>query len=111
VGGRRKLIVKNITKKLDNSGRAVIIITLKQANLERKNEMKKFEANTEISARSICDHECIFEATVLKRTAKTVTIKYRGEEKRCKIHVDSYDGGEYIFPMGQYSMAPIMRAR
>lgn len=71
--------------------------------------MKKFEANQEIKARSICDSNCVFEAVVVKRTAKTVTINLRNEEKRVKIYTDD-DGVEFIFPFGQYSMAPIMRA-
>ncbi len=69
----------------------------------------KFKANQEIKARSICDHNCIWTAKVLKRTAKMVTIEIDGEVKRCKIQ-DMGDGREFIFPKGQYSMAPVMWA-
>ena len=71
--------------------------------------MNTFTQGQALSNRSICDSNCIFTGTVLKRTAKTVTISSRGEEKRCKIHI-SEDGGEFIFPYGRYSMAAIFRA-
>lgn len=71
--------------------------------------MYKFKVNQELSTRSTCNYDCIFKATVIKRTAKTITITSREGEKRCKIH--SNNEGEYIFPYGRYSMAPIFRAR
>jgi len=71
--------------------------------------MNQFTANQEVSTRSSCNSDCIFEGTILKRTAKTVTVKSMGDTKRCKIHMED-DGSEYIFPYGQYSMAPIFRA-
>jgi len=60
-----------------------------------------------LTARSACDYDCIFEVEEIKRTAKTVTIKYRGEQRRCKIH--TICGEQYIFALGQYSMAPMFR--
>lgn len=71
--------------------------------------MNRFTLGQELSESSICDHECIYTATVLKRTAKTVTIAVRGKSKRCKIHNDQ-EGDEFIFPFGQYSMAAIFSA-
>ena len=76
---------------------------------EGNNMAKQFKENQELSARSICDYNCIFTATVIKRTAKTVTIKIRGDQKRCKIQSDN-DGNEFIFPLGRYSMAPTFKA-
>ena len=71
--------------------------------------MKQFTVNQQLSSRSICNHECVFEGKVLRRTAKTVTINTRMEgKKRCKIHIS--DEGEFIFPFGRYSMATIFRA-
>lgn len=70
----------------------------------------KFEIGKKYATRSICNHDCIFEVEVLKRTAKTVTIcEYGHEVKRVKVHVDT-DGREFIFPHGQYSMAAVIRA-
>lgn len=71
--------------------------------------MKTFTTNQQLSTRSICDHDCIFEGVIVKRTAKTVTINTRMKgEARCKIHLN--DEGEFIFPFGRYSMAPVFRA-
>ncbi len=59
-------------------------------------------------SRSICDHNCLFELFVIKRTAKTATIRYNGEIRRTKIKVDC-SGFEYLRP-DDYSMAPIFKA-
>ncbi|MBE9515952.1 MAG: hypothetical protein IME93_03125 [Proteobacteria bacterium] len=72
--------------------------------------MNTFTTGQQLSARSICDHDCVFEGQVLKRTAKTVTINTRMKGvSRCKVHNDE-QGNEFIFPYGRYSMAPIFRA-
>lgn len=72
--------------------------------------MIKFEEGQTLATSSICNSECIFEAKILKRTAKTVTIEMYGREvKRCKVYTDNPEG-EYIFPHGHYSMATIFRA-
>lgn len=71
--------------------------------------MNTFTENQKLSTPSIGNSDCIFTGIVIKRTAKTVTIKTDMEgEKRCKIH--NNDEGEFIFPFGQYSMCPTFRA-
>jgi hypothetical protein len=71
--------------------------------------MKQFTTGQKLKARSICDHDCIFTGTVIKRTTKTVTIKTDMQGvKRCKIH--NRGEGEFIYPFGQYSMSPTFRA-
>lgn len=71
--------------------------------------MNTFTNGQALSTRSIGDSNCIFTGTVIKRTAKTVTVNTRMEgEKRCKIHTN--DEGEFIFPFGRYSMCPVFRA-
>ena len=67
--------------------------------------MNKFEVGKQYSTRSICDYDCIFSITVLKRTAKTITT----ERGRTKVHV-SGDGSEYVMPWGKYSMCPVFVA-
>lgn len=62
-----------------------------------------------LTARSACDHNCVFIANVLTRSSKSVTVEVDGKKKRCKIHI-GHDGVEFIYAMGQYSMAPIFRA-
>ena len=74
------------------------------------NEIKRFEINKEYFTRSACDHECIFNTTILRRTAKTVTIKdaLNKQPVRRKIHI--YDNAEAIFHVGKFSMAPVINA-
>lgn len=72
----------------------------------------KFKVGQKLKARSICDSNSFFEAEVLKRTDKTVTIKFQNKEKRCKVHVHENinEGNEFIFPAGRYSMCPVFQA-
>lgn len=72
--------------------------------------MSVFEAGQFLETRSACSHDCIYQAKVIKRTEKTVTIETRGEKKPKRVKIHIFDGVECIFPFGQYSMAPIMRA-
>lgn len=73
-----------------------------------------FEVGKVYGTRSICDSNTIFRYEVLKRTAKTITIRsvYRnghyGEPKRRGVY--SYDGVESCKPEGTYSMCPVIRA-
>ena len=60
--------------------------------------------------RSVCNSECIFKITIIKRTEKTVTIdEGNGKTKRCKIYTDMRNA-EAIYPYGIYSMCPIIDA-
>jgi len=46
--------------------------------------------------------------TVISRTEKTMMIKIYNEIKRVKISI--YENKEQCYPLGKYSMAPIMDA-
>jgi hypothetical protein len=72
--------------------------------------MSKFENATTYTGRFITDADAVLEVRVIKRTAKTVTFvhPHTGDDTRAKIH--NNDDGEFFFPMGQYSMAPVIRA-
>lgn len=71
--------------------------------------MTKFKPGKSYTSRSVCDSDCMFSITVIKRTARTIAISSRNEDvKRCKIHNDA--DGEFVFAFGRYSMAPIFRA-
>lgn len=74
--------------------------------------MKQFEVGKTYSMRSIGDHDCVWTYTVIARTAKTITISDGREEKRCIVckGISEMNGQEIIFPLGQYSMAPRLRA-
>lgn len=69
--------------------------------------MAIFEVGKKYYATSACDHNCVFVVEIVKRTAKTVTFRRNGQERRAKIYTDS--NGEYIVPE-RYSMAPVFRA-
>ena len=72
---------------------------------------RQFEIGQTYSCRSICDHECIFEFTVTKRTAKFVTLENRhGRIRRAGVRVSEYDNAEMCYPMGNYSMCPVITA-
>jgi len=73
--------------------------------------MKQFTVGQKLSTRSICDSNCIFTGIVLKRTAKTVTVKTQiAGVKRCKIYT-SYNGSEeMVYPHGHFSMAPTFQS-
>lgn len=74
--------------------------------------IKTFETGKTYRMRSIGDHNCAWTYTVLKRTAKTVTITDGDEVKTCRINqMDSeFHGAESIYPLGRYSMCPRLGA-
>lgn len=67
--------------------------------------MTAFETGKTYKTRSICDSNCWFTITVVSRTARTIKT-----EKGKTLRVGTYDGAEFVKPMGSYSMAPIIRA-
>ena len=74
--------------------------------------MTKFEAGKTYFMRAIGDHECVWKYTVTKRTASTVTLDNGKETILCKINkkVSEWNNTESVFPLGRYSMAPVLRA-
>ena len=73
--------------------------------------MVKFIVGNTYRMNSICDHNCVWAAIVLKRTAQFVTLKIAGDRYpvRCKVRV--YENMEECAPLGRYSMSPLLRAR
>jgi len=69
--------------------------------------MIKFEVGKSYSAKSVCDHNCVFSIEVTKRSSKMITYIYNGTEKRSKVR--EFEGNECVIP-DNYSMAPIFRA-
>lgn len=70
--------------------------------------MNTIQPNTTITAKSICDADCIFTAQVLERKGNFVTVKVQGEVSRKKISLDM-DGNEVVYALGKYSMCPVFR--
>ena len=81
---------------------------MKAAN--SNNASGKFFVGQELSAKSICNSDCVFKATVLKRTAKFVTLQMEGENEAVRVGITTTDGVERVWPLGRYSMAPSFRA-
>lgn len=71
--------------------------------------MANFEIGKTYSTRSACDWECVFSFTVLRRTAKRITIEDRHGQVRT-VGVQNYGGDETAKPLGSYSMCPVIRA-
>ena len=71
--------------------------------------MTKFETGKTYTFTFIGDSDSCVPCKVISRTEKTVTIQVRNDEPvRKKIHV--WDDCEQCYPMGQYSMNPILGA-
>ena len=69
---------------------------------------KQFVIGQELAVRSLGDWDCIFRFTVIKRSAKFVTLLYHNIEHKVAIRHWS-DGVEYCYPLGTYSLAPLLR--
>ena len=72
--------------------------------------MKQFKVDNTYSMRSVCDHNCIWECKVISRTKCFLTLKVSGYRDPIKCKVSQYEGEETCFPLGHFSMAPILRA-
>jgi hypothetical protein len=72
-------------------------------------QIKAFEVGKTYSTRSACDYDCVFSYTVVKRSAKFITVRDKfGKGTRCG--VSEWNGAESAFPEGRYSMAPSIQA-
>jgi hypothetical protein len=71
--------------------------------------VNRFEIGQELAVRSLGDWDCVFRFTVIGRTEKFVTLRYFSDTLRVKIREWS-DGVEYCYPLGTYSMAPMLKA-
>lgn len=73
--------------------------------------MKKFEIGKTYTCRSVCDHNTVFEYTVITRTPKTMTLRDRhGIESRRGIKPSYCGTAESCKPEGTYSMCPVITA-
>lgn len=70
--------------------------------------IRAFEPGLTYWTRSLCDYDCIFTATIVRRTEKSVWIKAGPGLQRKSIYI--CDGVEHIYPLGRYSMAPTIGA-
>lgn len=86
---------------------------------ETKNMKSQFKTGATYGVRSICDHNCIFEFIVHRRTEKSIWIEdlshIRRGIYRCKIKNRDVYGNpklseETCSPLGVYSMSPTLVA-
>lgn len=75
-------------------------------------EYPTFKVGETYATRSICDNDCIYSATVVRRTAKTVTFREDGREytRRISKGLSEFCGCEAVHPHGTFSMCPTFRA-
>jgi len=71
-------------------------------------DLIKFNAGQTYSTRSVCNHDCVFSFTILRRTAKSIWTEVDGQVVRRAIEV--YQGEETFYPFGHYSMCAIIGA-
>jgi hypothetical protein len=67
------------------------------------------QTGTTLTATSIGDSNCIWTATVIERKGNFITAIINGEVVRKKVNV--YNGEEFVYLLGKYSMAPTFRAK
>lgn len=72
--------------------------------------MSKFEPGKSYYCFSICDSDCRWHYKVTRRTEKSIYVQMdgTGPEKALRVKTDRY--GEYVNPMGRYSMAPVLHS-
>lgn len=72
------------------------------------NAISKFIVGKTYTTRSIGDANCIYEFECIGRTRATVTFRHEGKEITKRMQIAS--NAECCFPLGRYSMAPVIRA-
>jgi len=72
-------------------------------------EQRTFEAGRTYAMTSVCDSNCRWTFKVVRRTAKSVWL-LNDEGETVRRVISTYNGEEQVFPLGKYSMAPILGA-
>lgn len=78
-----------------------------------ENTIKQFEIGKRYAMNSICDTNCVWRYTVVSRTTCTVVLENEsGEKITCRINkkASEWRGVEMVYPLGHYSMCPILTA-
>lgn len=70
---------------------------------------KNFETGRTYFCRSTCDYNCVWNFKVVARTAKTIKTEC-GKTMRIHEKLTNYNNAETVFPLGKYSMCPILTA-
>lgn len=77
----------------------------------RRRQMNhQFQIGKSYACRSLSDYNLVYSFTVLDRTAKTLTVKVRGNIVKRRIAIYTGDTLEHFKPFGTYSMCPVVYA-
>ena len=71
--------------------------------------MIKFKVGKSYKMNSLCDTDCVWSYTVVRRTAKTLWIKCEADQVTSN-RISVYDNIERVYPLGKYSMCPVLTA-
>ena len=69
--------------------------------------MKAIEKNTILKATSVCDSNCVWTAKVIERKGNFIIAVIQGKIVSKKVNV--WNGEEFVYLLGKYSMAPIFK--
>lgn len=74
--------------------------------------MTRFEIGKTYSMRSACDHNCTWTYMVTGRTQTTITLNDGRKDIKCRVNkqISEYRDAETVFPLGRYSMSPVLSA-
>ena len=77
------------------------------------NKIVKFKVGKHYSCRSICNQDCVWTFLIAARTEKTIVLQDKnGAQKICRIDQKKAErfGFESVYPLGKYSMCPVLTA-
>jgi hypothetical protein len=69
---------------------------------------KTFQIGLTYTDTAACDHGVVYSFTVVSRTEKSIVVEHRGEKTRRSVKMDN--GVEFCFPMGKFSLCPVITA-
>ena len=69
--------------------------------------MKTIQKDSILKATSICDTNCVWTAKVIERKGNFIIALIDKNIVRKKVNV--FNGEEYVYLLGKYSMAPIFK--
>jgi len=74
---------------------------------KKTNIMTTIQKNSILKATSICDSNCVWFAKVIEREGNFIVAVINNEIVRKKVNV--FNGEEFVYLLGKYSMAPIFK--
>lgn len=71
--------------------------------------MTQFQVGTAYFCRSVCNYDSVWTFKIASRTAKMIKTEC-GKSLRIHAPLTAMNNAETVFPLGRYSMAPILSA-